>query len=287
MRHPSPAVNAPLPAMQAGAPPLPVARPRTTRAWPALAALVAGCLDAAPAVADVRPLSADRPDRTESPYTVPPGHLQLESDLVSRAGFGDRAATDAGTVNLKAGLHRALDLQLVTVVHATQWAPPVGGPPVREATWLPSLGLRLKWNLAGNDSGPSAVGMLSYVEFPFLEDDVPTTTGVLFPFAAALPAAFGFGAMAGIERSEGEGSSLVASATIGRPIAPRLGAFVEGFATWAWDGGPAEVNESTFDWGLTFDANESLRFDLGAYHGLSRGTEDTRWFAGLTWRTRP
>jgi len=31
----------------------------------------------------VRPLSTDRPDRTESPYSVPKGWLQIESDLVS------------------------------------------------------------------------------------------------------------------------------------------------------------------------------------------------------------
>jgi len=30
----------------------------------------------------VRPLSTDRPDRTESPYSVPKGWLQIESDLV-------------------------------------------------------------------------------------------------------------------------------------------------------------------------------------------------------------
>lgn len=239
---------------------------------------------AALAAAADRPLSADRPDRTESPYTVPPGCFQLETDFVAISRQGDADGLEIGTLNLKAGIHRAVDLQLVSAVHqrAEFELPPWGR--VRDDSALPSLGLRLKWNLAGNDSGTSAIGLLSYVEFAFLEDDVPTTTGVVFPFAAALPNAFGFGAMAGVERVEGEGSSLVASATIGRPLADRLGAFVEMFGAWAWDGAPAEVNDATFDWGLTYDLLPTLRLDLGACHGLSAKSEDLRVFAGGSWR---
>lgn len=67
----------------------------------------------------MREMSTDRPDKTESPYTVDAGHFQVETDLV---GFGidNRNANNervfginAGNMNLKAGLLNNIDLQLV------------------------------------------------------------------------------------------------------------------------------------------------------------------------------
>jgi hypothetical protein len=54
---------------------------------------------ASPARADYRPLSTDRPDRTESPFTVPRGRWQLEMDLAS--GAHHRVATESigGTIS--------------------------------------------------------------------------------------------------------------------------------------------------------------------------------------------
>ena len=51
----------------------------------------------------MREMSTDRPDQTESPYTVDAGHFQAEIDLVSavfdrdRSGAGDRRARGWGT----------------------------------------------------------------------------------------------------------------------------------------------------------------------------------------------
>src|SRR4026208_2067688 len=69
----------------------------------------------------MREMSTDRPDKTESAYTVDAGHFQLEMDLLSythdhdRSGGGD-TRTDAyaiAPVNLKIGLLNNVDLQVV------------------------------------------------------------------------------------------------------------------------------------------------------------------------------
>ncbi len=62
-------------------------------------------------------MSTDRPDKTESPYTVDAGRLQIETDLVaythdSRDGITTRTL-DVAPFNLKAGLTNDTDLQLV------------------------------------------------------------------------------------------------------------------------------------------------------------------------------
>src|SRR5262245_63167104 len=69
----------------------------------------------------MRELSTDRPDKTESAYTVDAGHFQVEMDLVNYAYDHDTAGNadtriDAwaiAPINFKVGLLNNLDLQTV------------------------------------------------------------------------------------------------------------------------------------------------------------------------------
>src|SRR5512139_7825 len=87
--------------------------------------LFLACLAASPLEAQkswqlvpaTRPLATDRPDRTESPFSVPRGWMQIEADLVSHGEFqrGDETLTltSAGAFNLKYGLTHRMDAQLL------------------------------------------------------------------------------------------------------------------------------------------------------------------------------
>src|SRR5437016_7041803 len=69
----------------------------------------------------MREMSTDRPDKTESPFTVDAGHFQIEADILNYTY--DRynpARTDTrvetvkiAPMNLKVGLRNNIDLQLV------------------------------------------------------------------------------------------------------------------------------------------------------------------------------
>src|SRR5437773_10798418 len=69
----------------------------------------------------MRELNTDRPDKTESPFTVDAGHFQIEADILNYTY--DRynpARTDThvetvsiAPMNLKVGLCNIVDLQLV------------------------------------------------------------------------------------------------------------------------------------------------------------------------------
>lgn len=252
----------------------------------ALALLGAGAPAARAQDGGARPLAGDRPDRTESAYTVPAGWLQVEADVATLAGRGSERLLGLGAANLKVGLHRAIDLQLIGTLHERRTVDAGPGPGQGDGRWLPSVTARLKWNLAGNDTGPLAVAALPYVTVP-TEGGGGTVAGAVVPVAVALPSGFGLGAMAGGQRAGDGGASMAASASLGRALAPRTGAFVELFGAWDWDGGPGAVLESTLDWGVTFDVSPSLRLDLGAYHGLGGGAEDWRVFTGFAWRRGP
>src|SRR5262245_14653824 len=76
----------------------------------------------------MRELSTDRPDRTESPYTVDAGHFQLEMDILSYFYDRNTPARDGvrsellaiAPMNLKAGLLNNVDLQLVILPYVSE-----------------------------------------------------------------------------------------------------------------------------------------------------------------------
>src|SRR5271165_7071915 len=65
----------------------------------------------------MRELSPDRPDKTESPFTVDAGHYQLEMDFANYtyddSGGTTTRAWNVAPFNVKAGLLNNVDLQLV------------------------------------------------------------------------------------------------------------------------------------------------------------------------------
>lgn len=236
----------------------------------------------------LRPLSADRPDATESPITVDGGHVQVEMSLVefSRQDDGPRADTWAyAPLNLKIGVLHNVDVQFLI----TPW--------VREqrdgeddAGGVGDLGLRVKVNLWGNDGGPTAMGLMPFVILP--TGDHPSAAegiegGLILPFAAELPAGYSLGLMAEFDfiRRDGDNrydAEFIHTAALGRDIAEGVGAFIEyaGVAPLSSD----ERYRASINSGLTFDITPDLRLDVGLNIGLTREADDLVLFAGMTIR---
>src|SRR4026207_533613 len=67
--------------------------------------------------ASMREMTTDRPDKTESPYTVDAGHVQIEMDLINWThDHSGGAVTDTivfAPVNFKIGLSNNMDVQIV------------------------------------------------------------------------------------------------------------------------------------------------------------------------------
>ena len=70
----------------------------------------------------LRAFTTDRPDVTESPYTVDPGHVQIELSLAEYALSSDRTTRTfaALLVNLKLGLLDNVDLQFIFTPYERQ-----------------------------------------------------------------------------------------------------------------------------------------------------------------------
>jgi hypothetical protein len=240
----------------------------------------------------MRDLSADRPDVTESPYTVDAGHAQVEMDLVRYVRNRDRGdlaeSWSAPALNVKLGLDRATDLQILLECWRRDRITGAGPIAARsDDEGFGDFGFRLKRNLWGNDEGRTAFAVMPFVLFPREGGDRGFEAGVVLPFACDLGAGWGLGLMGEvdlIEDADGDGrhAEWLATATTGRAIVGPLAAFVE----FAVSVRPAAEGRTvgTADAGLTFAASPDLQLDAGVYLGTTDAADDRTFFLGLTAR---
>jgi hypothetical protein len=232
--------------------------------------------------AEMREMSTDRPDTTESPYTVPAGHFQLEMSFFdfSRDGGGDAEAWSFGQVNFKAGLLPDTDLQLVFDSWTRERS-------TETRTGFGDVALRLKQNLWGNDGGKTALAVMPYVKIPTGTDvsNGEWEGGLIVPLGISLTDRLSFVVMAEMdivhdENGGGHDVEWLHSATLGAALTEQLGMYVElvGIA------GAQTEYRALFDTGITFAVTENLIFDTGVRIGLNRAAEDFGVFTGMSIR---
>lgn len=244
----------------------------------------------------MRDMSTDRPDKTESPFTLDAGHFQIEMDLVSyaydRAGGGG-TRTDAWAVapiNIKAGLFNDLDLQVVieTWNHVRTKDLTTGKASTRSG--LGDITLRLKKNLWGNDGGRMALAVMPFVKFPTNHDGLGNDSvegGVMVPWAVDLGGDWGIGGMTEVdilrnESGRGNHASFINTLVVGCDFTEKLGAYVEFFSEISAGSGSSWVG--TVDIGFTWGVTKNIQLDAGINIGVTRSADDLNPFLGLSWR---
>lgn len=153
-------------------------------------------------VALLRELSTDRPDKTESPYTVDAGHIQLEADFANYTGDHDNGVeTDAFNVapfNFKIGLLNNVDVQIVFDSYIHERVRDRAARTTETTSGVGDLTTRLKINLWGNDGGKTAFAIMPFVKAPTNSHGLGNNAvegGVILPLAVELPGGFGLGLM--------------------------------------------------------------------------------------------
>lgn len=234
----------------------------------------------------MREMSTDRPDVTESPYSVDAGHLQIEMDAVAFTRDRHTPERDGGfeswsfaSSNIKLGITNWMDLQVVVPMHQQIRRGPSG---------FGDVTIRLKNNLWGNDGGDTALAIMPFVKIPTADDDLgngEVEGGVIIPFAAALPNDWSFGAMLEVDflsddNGSGRQADFITSVTVGHSIVGDLGGYLE-FVSVV---GTESDWVATFNTGLTLGIGENLQLDGGVNVGLTRAAEDITTFLGLSVR---
>ncbi len=240
---------------------------------------------------EMRELSTDRPDKTESPYTVDAGHFQIESDLVNWThDIENGTELDAlaiGAVNLRVGLTQNLEFNVILEPYHYERTRTRGRRDTDDG--FGDLTLRGKLNLWGNDGGSTALGVLPFVTLPTASGDFGadrTEAGIILPLSIELAEGWNLGLMTEVdfvsEDDGGHTTHVINSVTVSHDLTDKLGVYLEFFSeiptedTSAWEG--------TVDVGFTFALTDNVQLDAGANFGVTDAADDINPFVGVTVR---
>jgi hypothetical protein len=242
----------------------------------------------------IRELTPDRPDKTESPYTVDAGHFQLEMDFANYTGDNtDGVRTEAWNVaplNLKVGVLNNVDVQFILddYLH-TRTVDHVAGTTATQSGFG-DFTTRVKINLWGNDGGPTAFGVMPFVKFPTNTDHLGNDAvegGVIFPLAVKLPGDWDMGLETAVSflRNQANGNyheEFANVVTFDHAILGKLSGYCEFFSSVSTERGAGWVG--TVDVGLEYLVTENVQFDCGCNVGVTHAADDVNPFAGITVR---
>ncbi len=240
----------------------------------------------------MRELSPDRPDKTESPYTLDAGHFMVEMDFATFTHddtAGVRTETwNVAPVNLKVGLLNNVDLQFIydNYVHV-RTEDRLG---TMTQSGFGDLTPRLKINLWGNDGGNTAFALLPFVKVPVNTDRLGNDAvegGMILPLSVKLPAEWAMGLEAATSCSRnrtgsGYHAEFIHTVTFDHAIVGKLSGYGEFFSDLSTEGGPGWVG--TVDVGLEYLVTENVQLDCGCNVGVTPAADDVNAFTGITAR---
>lgn len=244
----------------------------------------------------LREFSTDRPDVSESPYTINPGHIQVETTLI---GYSRSRADAAGvvtdsyefvTTNIRIGATDNLEFGVV-------WQPfGIGDPRVDGPIdrGIGSVTLRAKYNLWGNDGmsavGDTALALLPYVVIPTDKtngiSDSDVGLGLIIPMSVEIGGDFGLGVNVGADFTKPDkaapyDAAFLASASLGYGFSDKLGAYSE--AVWQFSrAGDGDI--ITLNTGLTYLLGDNWQLDAGINVGVTRAADPIATFIGIAAR---
>jgi hypothetical protein len=247
---------------------------------------------------EMRDMSTDRPDQTESPYTVDAGHFQVEADFVKYTydtykANGNNTRTrnlNIAPINLKAGLTNSTDIQFVFDNYVKQTESDKFAATAEKNDGFGDITIRLKQNLWGNECGQTAFAVMPYIKTPTNTNDLGNDDvewGLIAPLAIDLGTGYGLGLMTQVDYIKdaddtGYHPSFVNTATFAVEWTRNLGSYYEVFTEKGTDTG--DRWRVALDTGLTYALNDNVQLDTGINIGVTEAADDLQPFVGITYR---
>jgi hypothetical protein len=249
----------------------------------------------------MRDMDTDRPDKTNGPYTIDAGHLQLEMGLADYAYARERSGksdvrTDTwglGEADLRIGVFSNVELDVGTTAFTMVSTHDVLAGTTDHAQGMGDTPVGFKMNFWGNDAGDApwttAFGMQALVKIPTAPGSIGNRHGegsLGFPLAVALPADFHLTIepLAVWERNRDNTASkgafengVVVDHTI---FFEKLDAYVEYWTHLA----RGEKGQGTVDWGLVLQVAPNVTVDTGFAFGVNDASPRVEWTVGASIR---
>lgn len=233
----------------------------------------------------MRNFATDRPDITESAYSVDAGHFQLETDLYKRSITKTNGSKETlktfNNINLKYGLTNSADIQFVVSSYEKSITSSQVANDVKEG--FGGLTIRFKQNIFGNDKGKVALAIMPFVNITLHKGDM-LAGGIIIPASFELPQGWSAGAQIEVDFVKPTHSNIqstyIASATLGHQFYKKLNFFIENVVTFE------ASNDQAFyflNGGFTYNLLPDLILDAGTYYCLAESSSRTV-FVGCSFR---
>jgi hypothetical protein len=247
---------------------------------------------------EMRPMTTERPSKTDGPYSLDAGHIQIETNLLARTQNNDCVGGTCtktshnylgGTNNLRIGLTDTIDLQIINDIYHSITTKTSGTKETREG--FGDTTLRLKANLLGNNpSDKYSLALLPYVKIPTNQDHLGNNKyegGVELPFNVNLPNSWSIGGMTAISAinqldNSGHDAAYANSLILGKGFTDKWSGYTEIFTYKADQSGAKWQN--TLDFGTVYAVTDNVRIDTGVNFGITDAADDLNYFVGFAYR---
>jgi len=241
--------------------------------------------------AQMREMETDRPDVTESPYTVDAGHFQFETDLVRT--IRDKSESQQtntlliNQMNLKIGITGSTAVQISFQTYGRQNEKELVSGRRTIAEGHGDLTLRVKQNLIGNDHGDFVMALLPYVKFPIskYEEDSRFEGGLIVPMLYKLPGEWNLGFQVEVDRLKDKDqdsmhTEFLQTLTLSHSIIKGLDGIAETYYTYDFK---AHQFSNFINAALQMEVARDFKLDAGLNLGLQHKAEK-HYFIGASFR---
>ncbi|WP_415326884.1 transporter [Chryseobacterium sp. MMS23-Vi53] len=239
----------------------------------------------------MREMETDRPDVTESPYTVDAGHFQYETDIVRNIRETSES-TNTSTLlinqgNLKIGLTGSTAIQINFQTYGRQKETDLSTGKKTISEGIGDVSFRVKQNIIGNDHGNFALAILPYVKFPTskYDDESMWEGGLIVPMQYKLPGEWNLGFQVEVDRLKDKDqhalhTELLQTLTLSHSLVKNLDAIAETYYTYDFK---AHQFSNYINAALQMEVIKDLKLDAGVNYGLQHSAEK-HYFVGASYR---
>ena len=248
---------------------------------------------AAPASgAQLQPVCADRPTKSNGPCTVDAGHFQIEADIVNASFMHeDGVTTDAWLIfnpTLKYGLTSNLDVEAnIAPLEIVRTRDATGA--VSRVTGVSDLFLRLKYEFVNTPNFQAA--FIPYVKAPTARGGLGNGAwegGLIAPLNIKLSSALSLALQPEVDDLEdaaGGGHHVATSEDVNLGLSLRHNITVFGELWGQWDFDPAgTVRQYSADVAAALGLGRDTQLDAGVNFGLNRATPGVAPYIGISHR---
>ncbi|EDM38903.1 hypothetical protein PBAL39_22560 [Pedobacter sp. BAL39] len=241
--------------------------------------------------AQMRDMETDRPDVTESPFTVDAGHFQYETDFVrvtrERSEQSQTNTLLINQANLKIGLTGSTAIQIGLQSFGRQKELDLASGERKVSSGIGDVTLRIKQNLVGNDDGNFALAILPYVKFPSSKYDHQSRFegGMIVPMLFKLPGEWNLGLQVQADRlkdadAQAMHTEFLQALTLSHALIKGMDGIAETYYTYDLK---AHQWSNFLNASVQVEASKDFKLDAGLNCGLQK-TASKQYFIGASCR---